>query len=310
MTDYHRPVLEQEVADFLVRDASASYLDATLGGGGHTRALLARLGPEGRLTSFDRDPQAVEQCRALIESDPRLTVHLAPFSRIAGFCAPGTFAGALFDLGVSSHQLDARERGFSFEPGGTLDMRMGPDADVSALEWLQNVSQEDLARAFYGNSDLEKSRVLARRVKELLAAVPASETPGSDLLRQAVQDVYRPRDNERASLLARVFQAIRMEVNREADEIRIGLNAAVEALARGGRVAVLSYHSVEDRKVKEVFAELERDCVCPRELPVCMCGGNRRVLRKVLRRPLEASAEEIAVNPRARSAKLRVMEKV
>jgi 16S rRNA (cytosine1402-N4)-methyltransferase len=310
MTDYHRPVLEQEVADFLVRDASASYLDGTLGGGGHTRALLARLNVDGHLTSFDRDPEAVAQCQALIDGDPRLTVHLAPFSRIAEFCAPETIAGALFDLGVSSHQLDARERGFSFEPGGTLDMRMGPDAEASALEWLQSASSEELAGAFHFNSDLEKSRSLARRVKDLLAAVPATETPGSDLLRQAVQEIYRPRDNERAGLLARVFQAIRMEVNREANEIRVGLTAAVSALQKGGRVCVLSYHSVEDRKVKEVFTEFERDCVCPRELPVCMCGGDRRVLRKVVRRPLEASAEEIASNPRARSAKLRVMEKV
>ncbi|HLU69397.1 MAG TPA: 16S rRNA (cytosine(1402)-N(4))-methyltransferase RsmH [Fibrobacteria bacterium] len=310
MTDYHRPVLEQEVADFLVRDASAAYLDATLGGGGHTRALLARLAPAGRLTALDRDPEAIAQCRDLIENDGRLTVHLAPFSRIATYCPPASLAGALFDLGVSSHQLDARGRGFSFEPGSPLDMRMGPDAEISALEWLQAASAEDLARAFHFNSDLDRSRPLARRVKELLAAVPSSGTPGSELLRQAVQDVLRPRDNERAGLLARVFQAIRMEVNREADEIRVGLSAAVAALASGGRVCVLSYHSVEDRKVKEVFAELEKDCVCPHELPVCRCGGNRRVLRKVVRRPLEASSAEIAANPRARSAKLRVMEKV
>lgn len=310
MSDYHRPVLEQEVADFLVRDPSAAYLDATLGGGGHTRALLARLDANGHLTSFDRDPEAVEQCRVLAESDPRLTVRFAPFSRIAQYCEPETLAGALFDLGVSSHQLDARERGFSFEPGGTLDMRMGPDAEASALEWLRAASAEELAGAFHFNSDLDKSRSLARRVKELLEAVPADEIPRSDLLRQAVQEIYRPRDNERAGLLARVFQAIRMEVNREANEIREGLTAAVNALVSGGRVCVLSYHSVEDRKVKEVFTELERDCICPRELPVCMCGGNRRVLRKVLRRPMEASDAEIAANPRARSAKLRVMEKV
>ncbi len=310
MTDYHRPVLEQEVADFMVRDPSAAYLDATLGGGGHTRALLARLSPEGRLTSLDRDPEAIAQCHSLIESEGRLTVHLAPFSRIAEYCAPGTLAGALFDLGVSSHQLDARARGFSFEPGSPLDMRMGPDAENSALEWLRMASAEDLARAFHFNSDLERSRALGRRVKELLAAVPSSETPGSELLREAVQDVLRPRDGERAGLLARVFQAIRMEVNREADEIRLGLAAAVSALAPGGRICVLSYHSVEDRKVKEVFAGMEKDCVCPRELPVCQCGGNRRVLRKVVRRPLEASSAEIAANPRARSAKLRVMEKV
>jgi 16S rRNA (cytosine1402-N4)-methyltransferase len=307
MTDYHRPVLAQEVADYLVRDASAAYLDATLGGGGHSRILLERLAPEGSLTALDRDPEAVERARALFADEPRIHIHQAPFSRLADYCAPGTRAGALFDLGVSSRQLDARERGFTFEPGAALDMRMGPDAGGTALEWLRGASEEELANAFRRNSDLERSRSLARRVKELLTENPEA---GSDMLRQAVQETYRPRDNERASLLARVFQAIRMEVNREASEIREGLAAAVEALASGGRVCVLSYHSVEDRHVKEVFGALERDCICPPELPVCMCGGNRRVLRRVVRRPLEAPAAEIAANPRARSAKLRVMEKV
>jgi 16S rRNA (cytosine1402-N4)-methyltransferase len=307
MTDYHRPVLAQEVADFLVRDASAAYLDATLGGGGHSRVILDRLTPEGTLTALDRDPEAVERARALFAEEPRIRIHQSPFSRLADHCAPGSLAGALFDLGVSSRQLDARERGFTFEPGAALDMRMGPDAGETALEWLRASSEEELAAAFRRNSDLERSRSLARRVKERLAETPEA---GSDLLREAVQETYRPRDNERAGLLARVFQAIRMEVNREAGEIREGLAAAVEALAPGGRVCVLSYHSVEDRHVKEVFGALERDCVCPPELPVCMCGGNRRVLRKVVRRPLEAPAAEIASNPRARSAKLRVMEKV
>jgi 16S rRNA (cytosine1402-N4)-methyltransferase len=231
----------------------------------------------------------------------------APFSRLAEFCAPGSLAGALFDLGVSSRQLDARERGFTFEPGAALDMRMGPDAGETALEWLRSCSEEELAAAFRRNSDLDRSRSLARRVKGFLEETPEA---GSDLLRRAVQETYRPRDNERAGLLARVFQAIRMEVNREAGEIREGLAAAVEALAPGGRVCVLSYHSVEDRHVKEVFGALERDCICPPELPVCVCGGNRRVLRRVVRRPLEAPAAEVAANPRARGAKLRVMEKL
>jgi 16S rRNA (cytosine1402-N4)-methyltransferase len=313
MTDYHRPVLEQEVAGFLVRDPSAAYLDATLGGGGHARAILERLSSGGTLTALDRDPEAITHCTVLFAdelADGRLRVHQAPFSRLGDYCAPDSLAGALFDLGVSSRQLDARERGFSFEPGGALDMRMGPDAESSALEWLRAATTEELAACFHFNADLDRSRALARRVKELLGETPASETPGSDLLRRAVQETYRPRDEERARLLARVFQAIRMEVNREADEIRTGLSAAVTALARGGRVCVLSYHSVEDRKVKEVFAGFERECVCPPRLPVCVCGGNRRLLRKVIRRPLEASAEETAVNPRARSAKLRVMEKV
>jgi 16S rRNA (cytosine1402-N4)-methyltransferase len=307
MTDYHRPVLAQEVADFLVRDGSASYLDATLGGGGHSRVILDRLSPEGSLTALDRDPEAVERARALFADEPRIRIVQSPFSRLGDYCAPGSLAGALFDLGVSSRQLDARERGFTFEPGAALDMRMGPDAESTALEWLRGASEEELATAFRRNSDLDRSRSLARRVKEMLAETPDA---GSDMLRQAVQETYRPRDNERSGLLARVFQAIRMEVNREAGEIREGLAAAVEALAPGGRVCVLSYHSVEDRHVKEVFGALERDCVCPPELPVCVCGGNRRVLRRVVRRPLGAPPEEVAVNPRARSAKLRVMEKL
>jgi 16S rRNA (cytosine1402-N4)-methyltransferase len=307
MTDYHHPVLEQEVADFLVRDPDAAYLDVTLGGGGHTAAILDRLGPRGSITALDRDPEAIAQGRARFAGDARVRIHQSPFSRLGEFCAPESLAGALFDLGVSSHQLDERSRGFSFESGAPLDMRMGPDAESSALEWLKNASEEELARAFGSNSDLDRPWALAKRVKLLLDEDPA---PTSDLLRRAVDGIYRPRDGERAGLLARVFQAIRMEVNRERDEIRTGLAAAVGALAKGGRVAVLSYHSVEDRAVKETFAGFEKECVCPPRLPVCVCGGNHRRLRKVLRKPQEASAEEIARNPRARSAKLRVMEKV
>jgi 16S rRNA (cytosine1402-N4)-methyltransferase len=307
MTDYHHPVLEQEVADFLVRDPDASYLDVTMGGGGHTAALVSRLGPAGSVTALDRDPEAIAQGRARFVGEPRVHIHQSPFSRLGDYCPPDSLAGALFDLGVSSHQLDERSRGFSFESGAPLDMRMGPDAGMSALDWLKEVSEEDLARAFGANSDLDRPWALAKRVKLLLGEDPA---PTSDLLRRAVDGIYRPRDNERAGLLARVFQAIRMEVNRETDEIRKGLTAAVGALAKGGRVAVLSYHSVEDRAVKETFAEFEKDCHCPPRLPVCVCGGNNRKLRKVIRRPQLAPAEEIARNPRARSAKLRVMEKV
>ncbi len=307
MTDYHRPVLEQEVVGFLVREPDAVILDGTLGGGGHAAAILACLGPKGRLIGLDRDPEALARCEERFAGDARAELHLAPFSRLADYCRAGSLSGALFDLGVSSHQLDERSRGFSFEPGAALDMRMGPDAELSALEWLRETGEEELAACFRRNADLERPRGLARRVKALLAEDPA---PASDLLRRAVSETYRPRDNERARLLARVFQAVRMEVNRELSEIREGLSAAVEALASGGRVCVLTYHSVEDRQVKEFFVAMERDCICPRELPVCMCGGNRRVLRRVVRRPVEASPEEIQDNPRARSAKLRVMEKV
>ena len=307
MSSYHRSVLEKEVMDLLVQNREASYLDATLGGGGHARSLLAQLGPQGTLIGLDRDPEAIAHCGALFSGDARVQLHLAPFSRLGEFCGPASLSGALFDLGVSSHQLDDRSRGFSFEPGTPLDMRMGPDAEATALEWLKDVSEEELADCFRRNADLEKPRFLARRVKELLSE---EASPDSEILRRAVAEVYRPHSAERNRLLARVFQAIRMSINREAMEIRKGLSAAVTALVRGGRLCVLSYHSVEDREVKEVFRDFERDCHCPPSLPVCVCGGGHRALRKVLRKPLTAAKDETAENPRARSAKLRVMEKV
>jgi 16S rRNA (cytosine1402-N4)-methyltransferase len=303
---FHRSVLEREVADLLVRDADAAYLDATLGGGGHARAILARLGPEGVLIGLDRDPEAVAHCRKLLGNDPRARLLLSPFSRLGDFCAPASLHGALFDLGVSSRQLDSRERGFSFAPGTPLDMRMGPDAGISALDWLRAASEEEMAECFRRHADLERPRALARRIRELL---PDSGSADSDLLLQAVSEVYgRGRDPLRT--LARVFQAVRMRVNRELPEIRAGLSAAVTALARGGRLCVLSYHSAEDREVKETIREFERDCRCPPEWPVCRCGGGHRALRKVLRKPMEPGAAEVAANPRARSARLRVLERL
>ena len=304
---YHRGVLEREVVAALVRDADAAYLDATLGGGTHAAAVLERLGPNGRLIGLDRDPEAIAHCRARFAAEPRVHVHQAPFSRLGEFCAPASLAGALFDLGVSSHQIDAAERGFSFAPGTPLDMRMGPDAEQSALDWLRSASEAEMAACFRKHSDLERAYALARRVREILSQQPQ---PTSDALRQAVADVYGSHEAERARTLARVFQAVRMQINRELPEIRAGLSAAVEALARGGRLCVLSYHSVEDREVKETLRAFEQDCHCPPEWPVCQCGGGHRKLRKAVRRPVEPGPEETASNPRARSAKLRVMERV
>jgi len=303
---YHRSVLQRETMDLLVTRRDAAYLDATLGGGGHALDLLGRLGPEGVLIGLDRDPEALAHCREILGGDARVRLHLAPFSRLGEFCAPASLAGALFDLGVSSRQIDSRERGFSFAPGTPLDMRMGPDAEITALEWLGLATEEELAECFVRHSDLERPRALARRIQELLRD---AENPNSDLLVRAVADVYgRGKDPQRT--LARVFQAIRMRVNRELPEVRAGLSAAVTALAKGGRLCVLSYHSAEDREVKETFREFERDCHCPPKWPVCQCGGGHRSLRKVLRKPLEAGMQETAENPRARSAKLRVMERV
>lgn len=303
---YHLPVMADEIVALMVLDPDGTYLDATMGGGGHSARILEKLGPEGRLIGLDRDMEAVDRNKAAFMGDPRVRVERAEFSRLGEFCEASALAGALFDLGVSSRQLDARERGFSFQPGTALDMRMGGEGPAAA-DLLAGWDEGELAAVLRGNADVVEAKRLARYILE---GVSRGEAMNSDLIRNAVGKLPGVREDNRNSLLARVFQAIRMEVNDEMGQVGTGLKAAVESLRSGGRLCVLTYHSVEDRKVKETLAEFERDCICPPDLPVCMCGGGRRRLRKVLRKPGLPGDAERSGNPRARSAKLRVMEKV
>lgn len=303
---YHLPVMLEEVMENLVLQPSGAYLDATLGGGGHARALLSMLGPDSMVIGLDRDSDALAEIENSIE-DGRLKTHHSPFSRLGLHVVPSSLAGAIFDLGVSSHQLERPDRGFTFEPGAELDMRMDRRQGPDAAEYLRAVDEDSLAAAFRENSDLPRARRLARAVKDRL---PQEGPVSSDLLGEALDSVGYPARENRQRLLARVAQAIRMEVNRELDEVDAGLRAVTEALRPGGRLCVLSYHSVEDRRVKSVFRDLERNCTCPSGQPVCTCGGHNQKLRRVHRKPLLPTAAEIAANPRARSAKLRVMERV
>ena len=305
--DYHDPVMATEVIDFMITEINAPYLDGTLGGAGHSRIILSALGPKGHLTAFDRDPEALERAKTLLADERRVTLIQDRFGNIGQYCQSNSLQGALFDLGVSSRQLDAKERGFSFQSGVALDMRMNSESDITAEDWLAQADENQITKALSKNADLNPARPLARRIKLLMSE---GRAVNSDLLREAVDGVLRPRSEERNGLLARLFQAIRMEVNSEIEEIESGLAATVNALRIGGRICVLSYHSVEDRAVKQVFASLERDCICPPEFPVCQCGGKHRQLKKVTRKPLLPKDEEIRRNPRARSAKLRVMERV
>jgi 16S rRNA (cytosine1402-N4)-methyltransferase len=304
---YHDPVMPEETLEYLIQNAEGQYLDATLGGSGHSRLILKRLNAEGRILAMDRDPEAISRGLSLLGQDARVTLVHKPFSEVSSVLGAETLDGALFDLGVSSRQLDARERGFSFAPGTSLDMRMDTEAEMDADEWIRSSDESELTQAFSRNSDLPRSRQLARTLQE---AARQTSPLTSDDLRAIVEKVYRPLPQERNGILARVFQAIRMEVNGELREIAEGLRGAVMALKKGGRLVVLSYHSAEDRAVKETIAEFERDCLCPKELPICRCGGNNRRLRKVVRKPLLAKSDEVRRNPRARSAKLRVVEKV
>jgi 16S rRNA (cytosine1402-N4)-methyltransferase len=242
---------------------------------------------------------------------PKFIVHPVRFGELKNEIPANTLDGILYDLGISSHQVDDSERGFTFVGNNPLDLRMDRREGVSAQDWLCNVDADTLAAALRKNADMDRAFKLATRLVEMASEIKREnrEILPSDM-KSAVESVFPDKRREVNGLLARVFQAIRMEVNGELKEIEDSLRAAVDCLKVGGRLVVMSYHSVEDRCVKETAAEFERACICPENLPVCMCGGNHQRLRKVNRKPILPTNEEIANNSRARSAKLRVYERV
>jgi len=309
---YHDPVMLQECLDGLNIKADGVYVDCTLGGGGHSYAIAQKLNSDGVLHAFDRDDEAVQfATKRLAGVLPKFIVHPVPFGELGNEIDANAIDGILYDLGISSHQVDDSSRGFTFVGDNPLDLRMDRRENVSAQEWLRTVSADDFAAALRKNADMDRAFKLATRIKEKVAeiALEGRDVLPSDI-KSVVENIFPDKLREANSLLARVFQAIRMEVNGELQQIEGSLRAAVDCLKVGGRLVVMSYHSVEDRCVKETAAEFEKACVCPENLPVCMCGGNHQRLKKVNRKPILPSAEEINRNSRARSAKLRIYERV
>lgn len=297
--EYHRPVLADEVVELIAPTMPGLVVDATFGGGGHTRRLLGEFGDRVRIVAVDRDPDALARAREL-----GVAAVQGNFGDIAGLVssvADEAPAAVLFDFGVSSHQVDTPERGFSYRHDGPLDMRMGPDAPHTAAEIVNTWSEQDLARIIrrYGEEPQ------AARIAAAIVANRPFETTGqlSTVIAQAVP----PR---RAGHPARrTFQAIRIAVNGEIEAVERGLGQAIDMLRPGGRVVAISYHSLEDRVVKQRFARGASGCVCPPGLPVCACGRTAD-LRVLTRKPIRPSAAEVAENRRARSAVLRAAEKV
>ena len=309
---YHDPVMLAECLDGLNIKAGGTYADCTLGGGGHSYAIANKLNESGTLHAFDRDEEAVAYAtKRLAGTKPKFIVHPVRFGELKNEIAPDTLDGILYDLGISSHQVDDRSRGFTFVGNNPLDLRMDRREGVSAQQWLMSVSADDLAEALRKNADMDRAFKLATRLVEMAAAIKEEgrEILPSDV-QAAVEAVFPDKRREINGLLARVFQAVRMEVNGELKEIEDSMRAAVDCLKVGGRLVVMSYHSVEDRCVKQTAAEFEKACICPDHMPVCTCGGNHQRLKKVNRKPILPSDEEIAKNSRARSAKLRVYERV
>lgn len=298
-TSYHVPVMLEQTLNLLVTDPDGIYIDGTLGAGGHTRALLARLGPKAQVFGIDQDDDAIRASSDI--HDPRFKALKGNFGFmdvLIPAALRGKVTGILLDLGVSSHQIDEPGRGFSFQGQGPLDMRMGTMVMNTAEDVLNRYSGEQLADIFFRYGEERHSRAIARAVE---SARPLSTTTD---LRKAVEKVIKgPHLNKS---LARIFQAVRIEVNRELDMLEQALTRSMSLLAEGGRIVVIAYHSLEDRMVKyflrsgRLDGEIEKD----------FYGNPITPLRLVTRNAVTASEEEIADNPRARSARLRAAEKI
>lgn len=304
----HQPVLCAEVLAALNLRPAGCYLDATFGRGGHAAAILAALGPAGRLLALDRDP-AAERC-ALIRfgAEARFAFVRGAFGRLAEIVAErgleGRLDGVLLDLGVSSPQLDEPTRGFSFGRDGPLDMRMDPDTGISAAEWLARVSEPDLARVLAEFGEERFHRRIARALAAARQQAPITTTTRlADLVAAAV-----PTREPGQHPATRAFQAIRIAINDELGELRAALPQAMRVLAPSGRLVVISFHSLEDRVVKRFMREQARGREWPLDLPVQ--GGPEGMTLRLIGRAIRPGAVEVAANPRARSAVLRVAERL
>ncbi len=302
----HRPILVGAVIDALCIDPDGNYVDATFGRGGHTRALLERLSPEGRILAIDRDPAAIIAAKTLANEDARVRVRhgrMSEMRRFANDAELNDIVGVLMDLGVSSPQLDDPERGISFRGDGPLDMRMDPTSGVSASRWINSASEDELATVFREFGEERHARRIARAIVDRRVEAPIERT--ADLAALVAQAQPRPDPHKHAA--TRVFQAIRIHINEELEEVRLALDAAFELICSGGRIAVLTFHSLEDRIVKHAFRRWTEGEVLPRRLPIT---GRSATSARLVIRAQRADAAEVAANPRARSALLRVLEKV
>ena len=310
MTDETAPVhdpvlLDESIAALAVR-ADGVYVDATFGRGGHARAVLARLGREGRLVVVDRDPEAVAEARRELGADPRVRIEHATFDRLLEFVSPGTASGVLFDLGVSSPQLDEAARGFSFLRDGPLDMRMDPGSGAGAAELVATLPERELAQVIAEYGEDRFARRIARAIVEARATAPIATTSAlATIVAAAIPARMREPGKHPAT---RTFQALRIRVNRELELIEAGLAAALEMLAVAGRLAVISFHSLEDRIVKRFMRRHAAEDPVWRGMPNAPLSAQPRLA--LVGKPQYAGAAELARNPRARSAVLRVAAKV
>ncbi|HVP37404.1 MAG TPA: 16S rRNA (cytosine(1402)-N(4))-methyltransferase RsmH [Terriglobales bacterium] len=307
-TIYHKPVLKEKVIEYLIIDKSGTYVDATVGTGGHAASILEQLNEGGKLLGTDKDNESIkiaeERLRRFEKKVEFFNQSYSHLPEILKSQNVEKIRGVLFDLGLSSYQLDTPERGFSYSDNGPLDMRFDQQNGKTAFKVINNYTAEELTRVFKEYGEERFSKKIAQAIIQNRKFKKIESTKE---LKDIVKSIIKTKIDMKT--LSRVFQALRIEVNNELSELKKGLDAGVEALVPGGRVCVISYHSLEDRIVKNRFSELAKGCTCPPDFPVCTCGG-KKILKVLTRKPVIPDQEEIEENPRARSAKMRVAEKI
>lgn len=308
----HASVLLHETVDALSPERGGTYVDCTAGGGGHSYEIARRLPEGGRLISLDRDPDAIAAAtERLRDFGDRVTLVKSDYSDVGAVLddlGAGSVNGVMWDLGVSSFQLDEGERGFSYMKDAPLDMRMDRSGGITAADVVNGYSVEELKRIIWEYGEEKFAGPVARNIVKAREK-KRIETTGelAALIAEAMPAAARRAEAQHPA--KRTFQAIRIEVNGELDQIEPSIRAAVERLSPGGIAAVITFHSLEDRIVKRTFADLSTGCTCPPEFPVCVCG-RKPVVEPVTKKPVVPSRDEEAENPRARSAKLRIVRKL
>lgn len=309
MNDFsHQSVLLQEAVDGLITDSDGFYIDGTFGRGGHSRVILERLSDRGRLLVVDKDPEAIEEACNLQKQDKRVIVAHRSFAEIEVLAGThgvkGQVSGVLLDLGVSSPQLDDAERGFSFTNDGPLDMRMDPGSGISAAQWLAEADEQDMANVFFEYGEERYSRRIARAIVKERASTSINRT----LQLAEIVKAANPAWEKHKHPATRVFQAIRIFINEELRDLEKALDGIVETLKIGGRMVVISFHSLEDRMVKRFISKQEKGDDFPPDMPVTQAQLNPRLKR--VGKPVKAGGDELSGNIRARSAVLRIAEKI
>ena len=307
----HIPVLLEEVIAALEIKKEGVYVDCTMGGGGHSSAILSRLSKKGKLIGFDKDDDAISVCKERFSGPQNVTIIKSDFKNSPNILKEmgmaGQIDGILLDLGVSSYQIDSAERGFSFLHNGPLDMRMDKSQELTAFDVVNFYSEKQLLKILYEYGEESNAKNIVKNILKSRQEKPIETTFE---LKEIVEKSFPKKViYGKGGVSKQTFQAIRIEVNGELEGLKECLQNLIQLLRKGGRMAVISFHSLEDRIVKNVFKDACTDCICPPKTPVCICG-HRAVAKPVSKKPIVATNQELQKNSRSSSAKLRIIEKI